>query len=419
LRGRGRSTRPLVQQLRQTIQAINQQRRDESELQAQQHQSALDALQKRHREDVMLLEGKNRSLAIQVQELEVRPPTVAHDGIDAQEVIRLRRDLDRSTVQATTWRTERDAFHTQVMELNVEVALLRDERRHREEEWEEWQDQNPYCAPCGDGLGHGSAADDAEEEASDQDEDVYSEVQSTAFSCHDSASAFVAPTSKTAVGAGTATRTQTTTKSSGSAGRPPQQPPGAGDPNDGDRGSASGSAAASASAGKAAPKNNPKSADRRPPDDEGDGDDDGDEGEDDDENISDGERWRRLQAANQVSSTSPTLQTKRKELDKVDITDLPKSAAEYETWFLGASNAVSAAAIDPDAALKWVCEVEEPSATFETFMERSAEPSLDAKLMTAIIKAAENNDVLLALINKASREQRKAEGVPLRGSQAL
>ena len=55
-----------------------------------------------------------------------------------------------------------------------------------------------------------------------------------------------------------------------------------------------------------------------------------------------------------------------------------------------------------------------------TRLDRGSEPSLDAKLMTAIIKAAEKkNDVLLQLINKASREQRKAENIPLRGRQAL
>ena len=68
--------------------------------------------------------------------------------------------------------------------------------------------------------------------------------------------------------------------------------------------------------------------------------------------------------------------------------DLPRNAAEYETWFFTATNAISQAGLDPDLALSWAYEVDEPNVTIDDFLDRGSEASLDQKLLTALIKAA-------------------------------
>ena len=101
-----------------------------------------------------------------------------------------------------------------------------------------------------------------------------------------------------------------------------------------------------------------------------------------------------------------------------------KTAAEFETWFFATSNAVSAAAMDPDAALDWVCKVDEPAMDFETLHERGSEESIDQKLLTALIKTAmastqAKHTALMSRINKKARIMRADGKGQLRGRQCL
>jgi len=157
-----------------------------------------------------------------------------------------------------------------------------------------------------------------------------------------------------AVGSGTTTqvitentKTAAVKKTSGSVG-------GGGEPPDGGGGSASG-AGSGQPAAKAKPKLKPKAkakgGDRKKKPSKGGGGDDPDDPSDDDdeEDISDGEIVRRYRLG-APSGTRPGRQRK-KELDNIEIHDLPKTAAHYRTWFFGVTNAVAAAGLDPDTAL--------------------------------------------------------------------
>ena len=260
---------------------------------------------------------------------------------------------------------------------------------------------------------------DEEEEADEEDEseeDRISDVPSSAISCRDVMAGRVLAPQKVAVGSGTQTQTasaQTTTATkAASAGKPPKKPEG--DGGDGGGGSASGPGSSKDKA-KAKSKNKSTGDDRKQkPAGNGDQDPD-DEGDDD---LSDLEIVRRYRQSGTVGLRPGRL--RKKELDKIDIHDLPKTAAHYQTWFFGVANAVSAAAIDPDSALDWVSEVDKPTATFEALLDRGEEASLDQKLLNALTKAAgTKHEILMTDVHKASRKVKNAGDGQIRGRQAL
>ena len=63
-----------------------------------------------------------------------------------------------------------------------------------------------------------------------------------------------------------------------------------------------------------------------------------------------------------------------------------RAAHEYEAWFESVAAAVSAAAIDGDAATQWIYAVDTPQASFDAMRERRGEASLDDKIRSAILK---------------------------------
>ena len=98
---------------------------------------------------------------------------------------------------------------------------------------------------------------------------------------------------------------------------------------------------------------------------------------------------------------------------------LPKTAADYESWFFNASDAVSACAIDGDAAFRMMARIENPSCTFEELSVDSIPTKhrrLVAKIRLGVTKhmsgaEKDKNKKLVTYLEKRRQEMAR-EDVP-------
>ena len=124
---------------------------------------------------------------------------------------------------------------------------------------------------------------------------------------------------------------------------------------------------------------------------------------------------RRPRCDNPSDSDREHSQQRKKKADKVKLPNLPRSAAEYETWYDTVVDAVTAAARDPNTAFTWVMRVDRESAIFEELGRIDTDwISLGSKIRVAISKhtngmEADGHNALCAKTKSKRDELRKAD----------
>ena len=114
----------------------------------------------------------------------------------------------------------------------------------------------------------------------------------------------------------------------------------------------------------------------------------------------------------------------RQEADKVEITCLPRSSFDVDSWFTTVYDAVMACSNTPDEAYAWVLDVWQDDATFTSLADSGPRfMSLDSKLRAALTKyitgdVANKHRELADEITKAT-DRAQHRKIPLRGRQIL
>ena len=150
------------------------------------------------------------------------------------------------------------------------------------------------------------------------------------------------------------------------------------------------------------------------PDDDGDEDGDGDDDEDDRPHRTAGPSHddRDEQAKKFMKSLfSSASRSKTKEADVIKLVSLPEPA-QFRAWRHSTRSKVVAASNNPEAAFKWIKEVEEPSATIDSFRDSGKFLTLDSKLASALSDIAKGDlgRKITLLTEKEDREGRLTRG---------
>ena len=157
---------------------------------------------------------------------------------------------------------------------------------------------------------------------------------------------------------------------------------------------------------------------RKPDDDEpsdDDGDDNGDDGEyDDEEGEPDDNVHKEMKAARSLLKALRTAgenKNRQKEADSIKLLSLPEPA-QFRAWRYSARSNVVAASNNPEAAFKWIKEVEATGAKVEDFQNSGKFVTLDTKLASSLnaIARGELGRKLTLLSEREDREGRLAKG---------
>ncbi len=83
---------------------------------------------------------------------------------------------------------------------------------------------------------------------------------------------------------------------------------------------------------------------------------------------------------------------KRKEQETIDLTSLPRNAAQCKIWLGATVSVVTSASYDRDLGTPWSFEAIRPGSKFDDLADAGGEATRDDKLGAALAKAAASQD---------------------------